>query len=144
MIPSADPPDGVRSLLSEDRAGLKKPTSATSEVGSKFLQDRRPVLWVGAGASVAAGYPGTGQLVRAMAEAADDSIDAKLSFFEVATARSTAGTAEGIPHHDARMAPHPGAVACVAAPILFSSPEEKKEGEGGTSGKRRRRSSGNF
>ena len=32
--------------------------------------DRRPVLWVGSGASVAAGYPSTGRLVAAMTEAA--------------------------------------------------------------------------
>jgi hypothetical protein len=44
------------------------------------------VLWVGAGASAAAGYPGTSQLVRAMLEAAEDPIDADLSFFEVADA----------------------------------------------------------
>lgn len=46
----------------------------------------RPVLWVGAGASVAAGHPGTWQLTEKMIAGADDTIDPGLSFEQVADA----------------------------------------------------------
>ncbi|HVT19397.1 MAG TPA: hypothetical protein VHQ90_24870 [Thermoanaerobaculia bacterium] len=40
----------------------------------------RPVLWVGAGASVAAGYPGTRKILDALAAQADDPIDVNAPF----------------------------------------------------------------
>jgi NAD-dependent SIR2 family protein deacetylase len=46
----------------------------------------RPVIWVGAGASMAAGYPSTNALVAAMVDEADDPIHGSKSFFEVADA----------------------------------------------------------
>ncbi len=61
------------------------PITATPEALAKAL-DRRPVLWVGAGVSAAAGHPGTGALVAAMVAAADDPIDPGLSFEQVADA----------------------------------------------------------
>lgn len=42
-----------------------------------------PVLWVGAGLSIAAGYPTTGALIDALVAAADDPIDRTRSFYEV-------------------------------------------------------------
>ena len=45
--------------------------------------DGRPLLWVGAGASVAAGYPGTGKILDALAERADDPIDKTAPFPKV-------------------------------------------------------------
>jgi len=57
----------------------------TPEALSKVL-GLKPVLWVGAGLSFAAGYPSTWKLVQAMAEAAIDPIDTSLPFFSVADA----------------------------------------------------------
>ena len=59
--------------------------AATPERLNKILE-QKPLLWVGAGASMAAGYPSTGQLVDAMVEAAMDDLDASLSFEQVADA----------------------------------------------------------
>jgi hypothetical protein len=56
-----------------------KPIEATPDSLARILAER-PVLWVGAGASIAAGYPSTGRLVDAMIQAADDPIDPDLSF----------------------------------------------------------------
>ncbi|WP_257461938.1 SIR2 family protein, partial [Archangium lipolyticum] len=50
------------------------------------MLDNKPVLFVGAGLSMAAGYPSTQNLVEAMAKAAIDPIDTSLPFFEVADA----------------------------------------------------------
>lgn len=47
---------------------------------------RRPILWVGAGASMAAGHPSTTTLVAAMIAEADQPIDPTLSFEQVADA----------------------------------------------------------
>jgi tetratricopeptide (TPR) repeat protein len=47
---------------------------------------KRPVLWVGAGLSIAAGYPSTSALIDALVAAADDSIDRGRSFYEVVDA----------------------------------------------------------
>jgi hypothetical protein len=47
---------------------------------------KRPVLWVGAELSIAAGYPTTGALIDALGAAADDPIGRKLSFYEVVDA----------------------------------------------------------
>jgi NAD-dependent SIR2 family protein deacetylase len=47
---------------------------------------KRPVLWVGAGLSIAAGYPTTGALIDALVAAADDPIDTTRSFYEVVDA----------------------------------------------------------
>ena len=58
---------------------------ATSDVLRKTLK-RRPVLWVGAGVSVAAGLPSTRDLVAAMVADADHPIDADLPFEKVADA----------------------------------------------------------
>jgi len=58
---------------------------ATAESVAKVLRNT-PVLWVGAGASAAAGYPSTADLVRAMVEEAADPLDTNASFFEVADA----------------------------------------------------------
>jgi hypothetical protein len=47
---------------------------------------KRPVLWVGSGLSIAAGYPTTGALLDALVAAADDPIDTTRSFYEVVDA----------------------------------------------------------
>jgi tetratricopeptide (TPR) repeat protein len=59
------------------------PIEATPDSLARILAER-PILWVGAGASIAAGYPSTGHLVEAMIQAADDPIDPNLSFFQIA------------------------------------------------------------
>lgn len=58
---------------------------ATPAALEKVLR-RRPVLWVGAGVSIAAGYPSTGALVDALIADADDPIDPDLPFERVADA----------------------------------------------------------
>ncbi len=58
---------------------------ATPDVLHKTL-GRKPVLWVGAGVSIAAGLPSTRDLVAAMIKDADDPIDDSLSFEKVADA----------------------------------------------------------
>src|SRR5688572_19512994 len=77
-----NPPTPAPTPIPENRAGLKAVLQATPDSLSKVLTDR-PVLWVGAGASVAAGYPSTGRLIQAMVAAADDPVDPDLPFFEV-------------------------------------------------------------
>lgn len=62
-----------------------RPIPATPEALRKILA-RRPVLWVGAGASIAAGHPSTGALVEAMIAEADDPIDPALGFERAADA----------------------------------------------------------
>lgn len=62
---------------------MNRPIPATPEALAKTL-GRRPVLWVGAGASVAAGHPSTGELVAALVDAADHHIDPALPFEQVA------------------------------------------------------------
>src|SRR5678816_4854482 len=47
---------------------------------------KRPVLWVGAGLSMAAGYPTTDALIDALVAAADDPIDRTRSLYEVVDA----------------------------------------------------------
>jgi len=62
-----------------------RPIPATPESLKKTLS-RRPVLWVGAGTSIAAGHPTTGALVEALIADADDPIDPNLPFEQVADA----------------------------------------------------------
>src|SRR4051812_17503818 len=47
---------------------------------------KRPVLWVGAGLSIAAGYPTRSALIDALVAAADDPIDRTRTFYEVVDA----------------------------------------------------------
>jgi len=54
------PPSGIAA----NPSGIKNPIPATAAALQKEL-DSRPLLWVGAGASVAAGYPGTGKILDA-------------------------------------------------------------------------------
>ncbi len=68
--------------MSADTSVRIKPIPADAASFAKVL-DRRPVLWVGAGLSIAAGYPGTGKLVDALVAAADDPIDKSLPFYQV-------------------------------------------------------------
>ena len=68
--------------MAANPAGLKAPIPATVKVLRKEL-DSRPLLWVGAGASVAAGYPGTKAILKALAERADDPIDENAPFPKV-------------------------------------------------------------
>jgi NAD-dependent SIR2 family protein deacetylase len=70
------------SRVAANPAGLKSPIPATAKVLRKEL-DSRPLLWVGAGTSVAAGYPGTKAILKALAERADDSIDENAPFPQV-------------------------------------------------------------
>jgi tetratricopeptide (TPR) repeat protein len=65
------PPSGVAT----DAARLKAPIAATAAALDKELKSR-PLLWVGAGASIAAGYPGTSAILAALAAQADDPIGA--------------------------------------------------------------------
>lgn len=62
-----------------------QPLPADRGTLAKILE-RKPVLWVGAGLSIAAGYPSTWKLVEAMAQAADDPIDTSRPYFAVADA----------------------------------------------------------
>jgi tetratricopeptide (TPR) repeat protein len=75
------PPSGIAANL----AGLKTPLPATPDRLQKEL-DARPLLWVGAGASIAAGYPGTGAILDALAKQADDPIDRSAPFPQVVDA----------------------------------------------------------
>jgi tetratricopeptide (TPR) repeat protein len=75
------PPSGIAANL----AGLKTPLPATPDRLQKEL-DARPLLWVGAGASIAAGYPGTGALLDALEKRADDPIDRNAPFPQVVDA----------------------------------------------------------
>lgn len=52
----------------------KRPIEATVENLEKLL-DKRPIVWVGAGASIAAGYPSTWTLMQALEREAADDID---------------------------------------------------------------------
>jgi hypothetical protein len=79
---SSPPPEGwptPRSGIAANPAGLKKPLLATAANLRKEL-DAHPLLWVGAGASIAAGYPATGALLDALKKRADDPIDRNVSF----------------------------------------------------------------
>jgi hypothetical protein len=60
-----------------------KPIEDTASGLARILAER-PILWVRAGASIAAGYPSTGHLVEAMIQATDDPIDPNLSFYQIA------------------------------------------------------------
>ncbi|WP_164012637.1 tetratricopeptide repeat protein [Pyxidicoccus trucidator] len=73
--------------MSADRTSGFKPIEPKPDTLAKLLE-RKPVLWVGAGLSVAAGYPSTWKLVEAMKKVAldSDSIDTSLPFFKVADA----------------------------------------------------------
>jgi hypothetical protein len=75
------PPSGIAA----NPSGLKKPLVATAAILQKEL-DTRPLLWVGAGASVAAGYPGTNALLDALEERSDDPIDRNAPFPQVVDA----------------------------------------------------------
>jgi SIR2-like domain len=66
-------------------SGGPRSLDATPDALRKIL-GRKPVLWVGAGVSVAAGLPSTRDPVQAMIAGADDPIDASLPFEQVADA----------------------------------------------------------
>ncbi len=76
-----EPPTGIAA----NPAGIRQPIPATAAVLQKEL-DGKPLLWVGAGASVAAGYPGTGKILDALAARADDPIDKTAPFPQVVDA----------------------------------------------------------
>ena len=61
-----------------------KPIEPTADLLEKWLREERPILWVGAGTSIDAGYPSTAELVQAMVKKADDPIPDTLPFLEVA------------------------------------------------------------
>jgi tetratricopeptide (TPR) repeat protein len=71
--------------IAANAAGLKPPIPATRGALEKEL-DGRPLLWVGAGASVAAGYPGTRMILAALSARADDPIDVSAPFPQVVDA----------------------------------------------------------
>jgi tetratricopeptide (TPR) repeat protein len=73
-----EPPSGIAA----NPAGIKPPIPATPAVLQKELSGK-PLLWVGAGTSVAAGYPGTGKILDALAERADDPVDKTAPFPKV-------------------------------------------------------------
>ena len=81
MPDSSESPSGIAA----NPAGLKASIPATPERLRKEL-DGRPLLWVGAGASVAAGYPGTQAILAALAAEADDPIDVSAPFPKVVDA----------------------------------------------------------
>jgi hypothetical protein len=62
------------------------PTIPATADKLRQILDRRPVLWVGAGLSIAAGLPSTARLCQAMAEDADVPLDPKLPFEQLADA----------------------------------------------------------
>ena len=62
-----------------------RPLKATGDTLEKLLA-ARPVLWVGAGMSMAAGYPSTWDLVMAMRDQSFDEIPEEATFTEVADA----------------------------------------------------------
>ncbi len=66
---------GSRAPAAANAAGLKPPIPATAAVLRKELEGR-PLLWVGAGASVAAGYPSTQAILAALARRTDEPIGA--------------------------------------------------------------------
>jgi tetratricopeptide (TPR) repeat protein len=66
---------GSRAPAAANAPGLKPPSPATAAVLRKELEGR-PLLWVGAGASVAAGYPSTQAILAALARRADEPIGA--------------------------------------------------------------------
>lgn len=68
-----------------DATSPPQPLPATPEILGKVLE-RRPVLWVGGGLSIAAGYPSERALVEAMARASEDPLDTSLPFFKAADA----------------------------------------------------------
>ncbi|HKI03611.1 MAG TPA: tetratricopeptide repeat protein [Thermoanaerobaculia bacterium] len=76
-----EPPSGIAANI----AGIKERISATPAALQKEL-DSRPLLWVGAGTSVAAGYPGTGKILKALAARADDPIDENAPFPQIVDA----------------------------------------------------------
>lgn len=57
----------------------KPPIPATVKALERVLKDR-PVLWVGAGLSIGAGYPSTADLARLLCEQADDELDPNQDF----------------------------------------------------------------
>ena len=68
-----------------DAQSPPQPLPATPEVLAKVLE-RRPVLWVGEGVSVAAGHPSRSKLVEVMVKACDDPLDTSRPFYAVADA----------------------------------------------------------
>jgi hypothetical protein len=57
-----------------------------NDVSIARILGKRPVLWVGAGLSIAAGYPSMGALLDALVAAADDPIDRTRPVYEVVDA----------------------------------------------------------
>lgn len=68
-----------------DPSSPPQPLPATAGALTKIL-DRKPVLWIGPGLSIAAGYPAADRLVKEIAAEADDSLDTAQPFFAVADA----------------------------------------------------------
>src|SRR6185295_4781125 len=89
MPDSSAPPAGVwpppPAGIAANPAGLKKPIPATREALEKVLADR-PLLWVGAGLSIAAGYPSTATILDRLVERAEDPIDRNAPFPRVVDA----------------------------------------------------------
>ena len=66
-------------------AKLKPPIPASRAALQRVL-DARPVLWIGAGLSISAGYPSIAQLARLLCENADDELDPSQEFTALADA----------------------------------------------------------
>src|SRR5678816_4457955 len=62
------------------------PPVEANDISIARILGKRPVLWVGAGLSMAAGYPTTDALIDALVAAADDPIDRTRSLYEVVDA----------------------------------------------------------
>ncbi|WP_158626439.1 SIR2 family protein [Corallococcus sp. AB049A] len=75
-------PETQPSMNAEQHA----PIAASPEVLLRMIQTFHPIVWVGAGASQAAGYPGTKALLAALQDAADDPLPLDKDFTEVVDA----------------------------------------------------------
>ncbi|HYG62436.1 MAG TPA: SIR2 family protein, partial [Thermoanaerobaculia bacterium] len=84
LRPGVSPDILIHVTTPPTRPALQPPQKADQASLAKFLKKYRPVLWVGAGASVAANYPGTNDLIREMVDESEVTIDPLLPFFEVA------------------------------------------------------------
>ncbi len=69
-----------------DQPQLKNGLPATVETLSKLIEDWQPILWVGAGVSLAAGYPSTDAVLTTLRERALTPIDEQLDFTGVVDA----------------------------------------------------------
>jgi len=78
-----------RALLGTDVTPSAEPlrsSAFTAEALGRFLESRKPVLWVGAGLSIGAGYPSTAKLVEALRQASEDTLPDGLPFFQLVDA----------------------------------------------------------